>query len=315
MKFLLLFLLLLSMLSAQERPLTLHIKKVKNAYSSEREFEILFNPNPFYDFFIYAQKHPFPDSHGPTISRTHLAYFSEGIFLSYLEPTFIKYELNQAGFLNTICFEDQKTDSQGYLSETSNSIFVVFRGTDTGSLRDYFHDALALQIPWGKKSKVHQGFSKAFDGTRRALHSKEIWSRLKTTKKQLYLVGHSLGGAIATLVGYHFPNAIVYTFGAPAVGNEEFTKQIKNPTFRVINRSDLVPMLPPKVLALPQYSHHSKAWQWVGDLADFATIKMQNNTQWIRYEFLKDPSFFTGDNLNDHAAIYYSLRAINLLNQ
>lgn len=48
---------------------------------------------------------------------------------------------------------------------------------------------------------------------------------------QIYISGHSLGGAIATLAAYEVSRAhpdrhvVLYTFGSPRVGNAQFCRQ------------------------------------------------------------------------------------------
>jgi hypothetical protein len=74
--------------------------------------------------------------------------------------------------------------------------------------------------------------------------------------------GHSLGGALATLLGLDvavntiFKNPTVYTYASPRTGDSSFTAfydhMVPN-TIRVANRMDLVPKLPMP----PLYDHVS----------------------------------------------------------
>lgn len=71
---------------------------------------------------------------------------------------------------------------------------------------------------------------------------------------RLYVTGHSLGGALASLCAYslrrlllliHYPepDVVVYTFGQPCIGNYAFQQQYNKAvpcTFRVVNESDAV---------------------------------------------------------------------------
>jgi triacylglycerol lipase len=75
----------------------------------------------------------------------------------------------------------------------------------------------------------------------------------KTSEKPIYLTGHSLGGALALIAsavlggtsGLGDRIAAVYTFGAPRVGQRNFSEIVKAPHYRVINSGDIVPLVPP----------------------------------------------------------------------
>lgn len=68
---------------------------------------------------------------------------------------------------------------------------------------------------------------------------------------ELYITGHSLGGALAILCGYDLSESksmVHYTFGAPRVGNTLFTLDFNKAvpqSMRVNNTEDLIPALPP----------------------------------------------------------------------
>ncbi|MCP4020862.1 MAG: lipase family protein, partial [Desulfobacteraceae bacterium] len=67
--------------------------------------------------------------------------------------------------------------------------------------------------------------------------------------KPLFISGHSLGGALATIAAkelYHKGGiAACYTFGSPRVGDAEWISSIKTPFYRLVNAADCVTMLPP----------------------------------------------------------------------
>ncbi|KAJ1364084.1 hypothetical protein KIN20_024091 [Parelaphostrongylus tenuis] len=82
---------------------------------------------------------------------------------------------------------------------------------------------------------------------------------------ELWIVGHSLGGAIASLAASYIEKMKVFdgdriklvTFGQPRTGDVDFAKahgkQIPY-SFRVTHSRDIVPHLPPK--AVEHYYHH-----------------------------------------------------------
>lgn len=131
---------------------------------------------------------------------------------------------------------------------------LVFKGTD--SLRQWISNIDTLPIAWDPCGHVHGGFSKALTGV-----WEELGSRLHALTVPLFIAGHSLGGALATLATARMRREITgaYTFGAPRVGNEDFVREcIKEaPLYRVVNHLDLVCSLPRPVSASARlrYTH------------------------------------------------------------
>jgi hypothetical protein len=99
---------------------------------------------------------------------------------------------------------------------------------------------------------VHQGFYYAFDSIIQEL--RQFISGLKGVSV-VHCVGHSLGGAIATLAAdwVRSSGAVsvvkLYTFGSPRVGLENFASRCTSKlnavnTYRVYHKTDPVPMVP-----------------------------------------------------------------------
>ena len=122
---------------------------------------------------------------------------------------------------------------------------LVFRGTEK-TLGDIKADAAAKLVTPAESSdeKIHEGFYDAFVVVR-----SEIEKDLKRNSDlPLYITGHSLGGALATVATRFIASDSVgacYTFGGPRVGNTKLQEQIKTPIYRVVNAADVVPRLPP----------------------------------------------------------------------
>jgi predicted lipase len=97
---------------------------------------------------------------------------------------------------------------------------------------------------WARGAKVHRGFKNALD---------EVWeglfpylAALQRRGCKIWMTGHSLGAALATLAADRFGEAQgVYTFGSPRVGNRRFKENYSVRTYRFVNGNDLVARVPP----------------------------------------------------------------------
>ena len=134
-----------------------------------------------------------------------------------------------------------------------NELFLVFRGT-TGKNKgaDVLTDARI-----GIKSNehglpVHIGFHHCF--TSMIPEIKKFFEGYKGNVTMVHCVGHSLGGAVASLAAdwvkrTYGHNTKLYTFGAPRVGTDWFVKSTTTilgdeNMHRVYHRTDPVPMVP-----------------------------------------------------------------------
>ena len=131
-----------------------------------------------------------------------------------------------------------------------NNIYILV-ATGTEDLKDVETDLQTKRVPFpaGKKGEnvptVHHGFYNALDKEFFNLPreefggltvSEKLVAELKdSSNKKLYLTGHSLGGAVATLAaaslsesGIPAEQLEVISFGAPAVGDAAFAETYKD---------------------------------------------------------------------------------------
>ncbi|RKP54051.1 lipase family protein [Cohnella endophytica] len=148
----------------------------------------------------------------------------------------------------------------GFILESDDRIIVAFRGTS--STTDWISDAVASQSKFKcvrDAGQTHRGFSNIYYSAR-----DKILDALDElpNEKAIYVTGHSLGGALATLcamdlaVNSSHSEPIVYTYGSPRVGDPTFSQAYKaivgDKSYRVNNRFDVVTHLPPTVYKLPR---------------------------------------------------------------
>lgn len=135
----------------------------------------------------------------------------------------------------------------------SNELFLIFRGSTSANYgADWLSNArLGLERgPTG--SLVHIGFNQILSSLLPQL--KKFLAEHATTTGTIHCIGHSLGGAVATLVAdwlkSHQSNSVkLYSFGAPRVGLQGFatqlTRKLNSPSvYRVHHRNDPVAMVP-----------------------------------------------------------------------
>jgi hypothetical protein len=152
----------------------------------------------------------------------------------------------------------------------ANELVAIVRGTET--IWDWMHDAAFLMVPSpiaGAHGFTEDGFTAVYrslraardNGSPRAIET--IRGYLANgTAATVTVSGHSLGGSLATLLSLDVAmtttckDPLVYTFASPRTGDHFFAgtyNAVVPNCYRVANRQDLVPQLPP-YLPLP-YEH------------------------------------------------------------
>jgi hypothetical protein len=157
----------------------------------------------------------------------------------------LDFQLSELDFKVIDTFD--REGSQAMLVEHKDYLVLAFRGTETDSLRDIKADASANIIKCETQGMIHRGFYAAYNLIRKDIEI--AIDKPELNKKPLYITGHSLGGALATVATkfiYHKGGlAACYTFGSPRVGNDDWINNIKTPIHRLVNAADCVTMLPP----------------------------------------------------------------------
>src|ERR1700722_2357946 len=162
-------------------------------------------------------------------------------------------------------------DLHAFAASNDDFALLAFRGT--ASVHDWMTDVYATptRFSWifqggPEVGEIHAGFGHALsDGWTKVVDAVRqvapIPPPMETNsvdaRRTLWITGHSLGGALASLAGAAFsllpgyvirPVSGIYTFGQPRIGLHDFcdiyTRLLTPRTFRFVNNKDLVPRVP-----------------------------------------------------------------------
>jgi triacylglycerol lipase len=154
---------------------------------------------------------------------------------------------------------DNSQERFGFLLTSERASVLAFRGS--GSAVDWVADFIAQQTtyrPVKNAGLTHKGFSDIYMSSRDQILA--LVGQLPA-ERPLFITGHSLGGALATLCSLDlacnssFSSPIVYTFGAPRVGDPRFVQKYNATVashWRFQNEFDIVPHLPTLVYESPK---------------------------------------------------------------
>ncbi len=270
------------------------------------------------------------------LSSVNAWWLADASFLVYGTSAFIAETLALSSLANqgfTLEWLGTPEDNRGMVLRNETSLIVVFRGTrlqvhsvlDLAEVvvlnqNDLWVDSQFLPTVWRASGKVHRGFLGAFEEVSDRL---DAIIRAKTPRQRVWLTGHSLGGALATLAAAHLePSMIdgVVTFGSPRVGDRAFVACLpESKIARYVHRDDWVTTVPPTILS---YTHAGKLIpvpgsprrDFLGDFqvglgevkAAFATMAQE-----LRVRLGDLPFKVSG--LTDHAPVYYATLLWNAL--
>ena len=163
--------------------------------------------------------------------------------------------------------------------EYKNDLFLIFRGTtENNNKADFLTDARIGLTASSGGCPVHIVFNHAFTSMKPEIKQfiQDSFTSIGTPIRSVHCIGHSLGGAVASLAaewayGNVTKDVKLYTFGQPRVGLSLFATTLtyklgKQNIHRVFHTTDPVPMVPvfPYVHSpLPGLGHRIKSDQLV----------------------------------------------------
>ncbi|CAD7701910.1 unnamed protein product [Ostreobium quekettii] len=180
----------------------------------------------------------------------------------FRDADFIGWEEGRQRFMKT-----RSANTQAFTARGDGFWLVCFRGSDM--LGDWFTNSMFTQSEDGPFGRVHSGFLAALnepsgDGTVLGRILATVAPAARESSLPVYVTGHSLGGACATLAAAYLHQrgvdvAGVYTYGCPRVGDATFAQEydggLKSVTHRFVNGEDWVTDLP-----RTEYSHVGTSW-------------------------------------------------------
>ena len=138
-------------------------------------------------------------------------------------------------------YEIRNNEFSYHVKQDRGVTILIFRGTDNVKNVWTDIDARPTKDDSLDGAYLHRGFKDA------ATWIFEDIKRDYTLEKTVYLTGHSLGGAVAQIIGLWLHNAgyhvQIYTFGSPKVSTTFFGNRPIH--YRVLVRNDPVPFVPP----------------------------------------------------------------------
>ncbi|MEL7356367.1 MAG: lipase family protein [Cyanobacteria bacterium J06560_6] len=228
-------------------------------------------------------------------------------------------------------FNNRGRDTQAYMFRSDQFMVLAFRGSQepkdwltnvTAQLRNFTVRKDGVTSLSSYQGRVHTGFFLAWASIENAVQ-RQI-ARWKTDMlaqgkplPPLYITGHSLGGALATIAAAALSDngiqvAGVYTFGQPRVGDRTFVNQLNTQTkgrvFRFVNNNDIVPHIPPPFSIL----NPTRLYGHMGTLKYFnaggniiANYKLINRIADSLWGLTKGALGSGFDMITDHSMEYY----------
>ena len=154
--------------------------------------------------------------------------------------------------------------AQAYLLNNGTITVLSFRGTEVTEKSDVLADLKSGKNLEACGGKVHVGFKGEIN---------KLWpsisKELEANPGNIYVTGHSLGAAMATIAASRMQDRVIalITFGSPRVGNQEFVNSLNVTHYRVQNNCDDVTKVPFRLIGFVHHGTH-KYMNYYGEFRD-----------------------------------------------
>ena len=228
-------------------------------------------------------------------------FFAECSRLAYKNEQTAKKEFGKIGF-NTYSFYDTE-GAQCHIAKNSDAIIIAFRGTEPKQFSDIKADLMA----WKKRSRsvgqVHAGFKGEVD---------KLWADIRVSLgrkagRNIYICGHSLGGAMATICASRLMSEKIkgrveglYTYGSPKVGGKKYVWNLHVQDlehYRHVNNNDMVTKVPLWIMGYRHYGYLTYINHY-GNIRSMTSWQRFKDKMRGRWTAIKKFQFFDG--IRDH---------------
>lgn len=288
-----------------------------------------------YIFLEDIQNHPFLPQ-ATTFERVNAGWLADLSLLAYDDEAFIQQTLDDSGLTAAgfaMRFFSHNT-TQGFVVHNDEFVVVSMRGTEIdnfwGAVTDWLNNLEFRLKPDASGGRVHEGFmedvAEVWNDNAGGLKS-YLQALLASGTRTLWITGHSLGAALATLVAERavrdggFAVRGVYTYGSPRVGDILFKQNFEARglnaiTYRILHDIDIARRLFPGAdyIHVGQFKFIDANGQW--DLARIDAPALTTLQRWTlglyplfawSGAFGANPFGLTlPEPIADHAPIYYA---------
>jgi len=244
----------------------------------------------------------------------------------------VDYKYDSETFYLKYCDKNDHVEQKVVLMTLGQDIYVAFAGTDVFNgihgAYDWINNFKLYPIKnkyGNKQGRIHLGFSRSLDLTLEKQEDSEVPCVIDILKRlmkeytgNIYVTGHSKGGALAILFAYLIKEELsidrkihVITFGAPKAGDKHFTDSIDQlignnfDYTRFINIRDISSDFPSKLLS---YHHTGKLIKMMPRLKRLPYYKSAYR---LNPSVAKKLQLFLTDFKNTHFKVYSQLLDLN----
>ena len=167
--------------------------------------------------------------------------------IAYRDVKDARHAAKLLGFTKTVLIDIE--GAQTYVFTSKTDCAIACRGTEPSEMNDIYADLEIFKADSVSGNKIHQGFKEEVDKVYDEVE--KLLDRV-AKNKDIWACGHSLGGAMATILAQRLEYKdghdvdTLFTYGSPRAGGPRFSKWCDENLNhqRFVNNNDVVPCVP-----------------------------------------------------------------------